>query len=116
MHTDFITPDAGGSHRMKGSLRPQGDGRKPLPHIVTAVLSILGALAISHFSGVAQGPKGPPGTTTVISKPTTVQAGICAYFGRDSSGRTRLQITTPKQSASGAYCLKGSYISVVPQK
>lgn len=116
MHTDLIPPDAGGSHRMKGSLRPQGDGRKPLPHIVTAVLSILVTLALAHFSGVAKGPQGAPGTNLVISKPTTVQAGVCAYFGPDSSGRTRLQITTPKQSASGAYCLKGSYISVVPKK
>lgn len=115
MHTDPI-PVASGSHRMNSSLAPQGDGRKPLPHIITAGIAIVLSLAVGHFSHLLQGQQGAPGVSTVITK-TDNADGLCAYFGYDAAtARTQLQITTPKVDSSGPWCAKGAYISVVPGK
>jgi hypothetical protein len=101
---------------MRGSLpRQQGDGRKPLPHILTGVLSVVVTLLVGHFAHIAQGPQGQAGQTTVITK-VAQDYGLCAYFGPDKKGRTRLQISSPVKDAAGAYCTKGSLISVVPGK
>jgi hypothetical protein len=116
MHGESIPGDRGG-HRLRGSLSQgsQGDGRKPLAHAVTAILSVLISLAVAHFSGIAKGPQGQPGTTTVISKPVTETYGLCAFFGPDSSGRLRFQVSTPKKDKAGPWCPRGTYISVTPR-
>lgn len=104
-----------GDHR-DGSPRgfaPRVDRTLGLPHYLLAggaTLLSLGLSALFHLGGT--GPQGAPGTTTVITK--TGQAGVCAYFGPDSSGRTRFQLSVPYQDAAGLYCNKGELISVNP--
>jgi hypothetical protein len=93
--------------------RPQGDGRKPLPHVLTGALSVVITLLVGHFAHIAQGPQGQAGQTTVITK-TAQDYGVCAYFGPDHKGRTRLQLSAPVKDAAGSYCPKGTLISVVP--
>lgn len=84
----------------------QGDGRKPLPHIVTAVLSVLLSLVLAHFSGFVgkTGPAGPAGRSAI-------NVGICAYFGPDGHGHSRFQVFTPNTDGT---CTKGTLVSVVP--
>jgi hypothetical protein len=116
MHSDTITGDGPGNHRMRGALpRQQGDGRKPLPHVLTGLLTLVLTLLAGHFSHILQGQQGPQGTTTVVSK-AAQDYGICAYFGPDKKGRTRLQLTEPVADAAGSYCIKGTLISVIPAK
>lgn len=116
MHAETIPGDGPGGHRMRGALpRSQGDGRKPLPHVLTGLLTLVVTLVAGHFSHILQGQPGQPGTTTVISR-TAADYGVCAYFGPDKHGRTRLQLSAPAKDASGAYCTKGTLISVVPGK
>jgi hypothetical protein len=115
MHNDPIPADAGGAHRMRGSLAPQSDGRKPLPHVLTGLLTLVVSLIVGHYSHILQGQQGPPGTSQVITK-VAQDYGVCAYFGPDKTGRTRLQLSAPLGDASGSYCKKGALISVVPAK
>jgi len=111
MHTDPIPTAAPGGHRMRG-VGPQGDGRKPLPHFITGLLSIVLTLIVGHYSHVLQGQQGPAGTTTVIDKPVTLSGGLCVYIGQGSSITQRVQITTPKRDNSGPYCLKGKLVLI----
>lgn len=113
MHGESIPGDSGGSHRMRGSFGPQGDGRKPLPHFITAALSVVLSLIVGHYSHILQGQQGPQGTTTVVTK-VAQDYGVCAYFGPDHKGRNRLQLSAPVADASGSYCKQGALISVVP--
>lgn len=117
MHTDPIPVESRGGHRMRGSLNaPQGDGRKPLAHVLTGLLTLVLSLVVGHYSHILQGQQGPKGTTTVISK-TAQDYGVCAYFGWDSAAHAhRFQLTAPVADGSGAYCKKGTLISVVPGK
>lgn len=116
MHSDTIPGDGPGGHRMRGALpRSQGDGRKPLPHVLTGLLTLVVTLVAGHYSHILQGKQGDPGTTTVISK-VAQDYGVCAYFGPDKHGRTRLQLSSPVGAAAGGYCNKGTLISVVPGK
>lgn len=84
-----------------------------LPHIVTALISIVLTLGLGSFSNIFQGPAGAAGVTKVITKPATGY-GVCAYFGPDASGRLRFQLTSPVQDAAGSWCQKGKLVSVVP--
>jgi hypothetical protein len=114
MHTDPIPTAAPGGHRMRGPLGsgPQGDGRKPLPHVITSLLTLVLTLVVGHYSNILQGQQGRPGTTTVISKPVTLSGGLCVYVGPGSSISQRVQITTPKHDSSGPYCLKGKLVLI----
>lgn len=112
-HTDSFPVATGGAHR-GFSPRPQGDARKPMAHVLTAIVSVLLSLGLAHYSGLAKGPQGSPGVTSVVNH--FQQAGVCTYFGKDSKGVTRLQVFTPNQDSAGPWCPKGSYISVVPKK
>lgn len=91
----------------------QSDGRPSWWHLVTALVSIAATLGVGHFSAILQGKQGPPGTDTVITK-VAQDYGVCAFFGPDKNGRTRLQLAAPVADASGSYCKKGTLISVVP--
>lgn len=118
MHTDPIPVEgrARGSRRMRGSLNQQGDGRKPLPHLVTGLLSIAVTLLVGHLTHVAQGPQGVPGVTSIITKAGTGY-GVCfSYNPHATTARQRFVITSPVADAAGAYCKKGTLISVVPGK
>lgn len=95
------------------STAPQGDGGKPLPHLITSLVTLVLTLAVGHYSSFLQGQQGPKGTTTVITKTDNVD-GLCAYFGPDKTGRIRLQLSTPHNDSAGPWCSKGSYLSVVP--
>lgn len=116
MHAESIPGDSPGGHRMRGALpRQQGDGRKPLPHLLTGLLSVVVTLVVGHYAHIAQGPTGAAGQTTVITK-VAQDYGICAYFGPDHKGRTRLQLSAPLGDAASSYCDKGTLISVIPAK
>lgn len=115
MHSETIPGDGPGGHRMRGSLAPQGNGSKPLAHVVTGLLTLALTLVAGHYSHILQGQTGPKGSTTVITK-VAQDYGICAYFGPDHKGRTRLQITSPVADASGSYCKRGTLVSVEPGK
>lgn len=110
MHTDPQPVMSPGGHRMRGVERPQGDGRKPIPHLITGLLTLVASLAIGHYSHFLQGQQGPPGTTTVITKPVTPVGGLCVYVGPGAYLSQRVQITTPKTDKSGPYCLKGKLV------
>lgn len=111
MHADTIPGDGPGGHRMRGAMpRSQGDGRKPLPHVLTGLLSIAVTLIVGHFAHIAQGPQGAAGQTTVITK-VAQDYGICAYFGPDGAGRSRFQVSP---AGPGGSCAKGKFVSVVP--
>jgi len=113
MHSDTIPGDTGGTHRMHvREARSQSGGHAKLPHVITGLLAIVASLVIGHFSHLLQGQQGPVGTTSVITK-TAGTAGFCAYFGPDSTGRIRFQVSAPKADSSGPWCPKGRYISVV---
>ena len=115
LHGDTMPDMKALSHR--GSARAQSDGRKPLAHAVTAVVSIAVSLLAGHFlvhgNPGAQGPSGPAGGSVVK---TASDAGVCAYFGPDSNGVTRFQVFEPRADVNGAYCLKGKLILVTPKK
>lgn len=104
---------SGGPARGVARFPSQGDGRKPLPHIFTAIISVALSLGVAHYSGLVAGKQGPSGTTTVITK-TVSDVGFCAYFGRDSSGHTRFQVTPAKKNSGGPWCPKGDFVSVTP--
>lgn len=114
MHSDTMPDELPGGHRMRAP-RPQGDGRKPLPHIITALLSVTLSLLAGHYSHILQGKTGPAGTTTVISK-VAQDYGICEYFGPDHQGRTRLQLTSPVYDQAGSYCKRGTFVAIAPGK
>ena len=113
-HGDTMPDMKAVGHR---SARAQSDGRKPIPHIITGIVSVLVTLALGHFlvhgNPGAQGPSGPAGGTIVK---TASDAGLCAYFGPDSNGVTRFQVFEPRADVNGAYCLKGKLILVTPKK
>ena len=93
----------------------QSDGRKWLAHLTTGTVATVLSLLLAAFLGTGPaGPKGPPGTEVVVNK--TAQVGICAYFGPDSTGRLRFQVSAPTVDAAGPWCQKGKYISLVPVK
>lgn len=100
-------------HRMRGAgPSKQTDGRRPLPHVITGLLTLILSLVVGHYSHILQGQQGPAGTTTVISKPVTSVNGLCVYVGSGSSISQRVQITSPKIDASGPWCPKGHFVSV----
>lgn len=84
------------------SPRKQGDGRKYLPHTVTAIVSILLSLGVAHATDI-----GGHSTTTNITQAVKGE-GFCAYFGPDGSGHTRFQVSAP----TNGFCAKGSFVSV----
>jgi hypothetical protein len=98
-------------------IKAQGDGRKPIPHVITAVVSIAVSLVATHYvvhgSAGAQGVPGPARSTIIK---TDADAGVCAYFGRDATGDVRFQLFEPRIDASGPWCPKGSFVSVTPRK
>ena len=99
-------------------VKPQGDGRKYLGHVITAIVTFTATLAsamILHTGTPgAQGPSGPAGGT-VVKAPAT--AGVCAYFGPDpTTGHVRLQLSQPLADGNGAYCPKGTFIGVIPRR
>lgn len=98
--------DHGGPSRGLPTPRSQTDGRKPIPHVITAAVSIVLSLVVAHVAGLAgkTGPAGPAGKSAHA-------AGICAYFGPTSSGHTRFQVSTPAADGS---CSKGVFVSVTP--
>jgi len=115
MHSETIPTTAPGGHRMRG-VGPQGDGRKPLPHIVTSLLTLVLTLVVGHYSAILQGQQGPPGLTKVITKPYD-NDGLCVYIGSGSSITSRVKISSPRVDASGPWCPVGHLVSVVvPQK
>ena len=81
------------------------------------MLSIAASLLLAHFLSTgtpgAQGPSGPAGGTVVK---TAADAGICAYYGPDSSGVTRMQLSEPLSDANGPYCPKGKLVLVIPKR
>lgn len=98
-------------------LKAQGGGSKPLAHVITAALSVIVSLVLAHYLATgpagAQGPSGPAGGTVVR---TNVDAGVCAYFGPDSAGVTRMQLSEPLSDPNGPYCAKGKLILVTPKR
>lgn len=93
----------------------QSDGRNWIAHLTTGSLATVLTLVLSMVFGIGgTGPQGPAGVTHVVQQVPV--AGICAYFGKDSTGRTRLQLSTPKHDKAGPWCAEGDYISVVPGK
>lgn len=84
-----------------------------LPHYLLAAASSALTLLLSAYLGIGgTGPQGPAGTTRVVQQFPV--AGVCAYFGQDSTGRLRFQVSTPKKDAAGPWCDKGKYVSVIP--
>ncbi len=98
-------------------IKAQGDNRKVLPHVITGALTSILTLVLAHYLATgpagAQGPSGPAGGTIVK---TNADAGVCAYFGPDSTGVTRMQLSEPYADANGPYCLKGKLILVTPKR
>ena len=98
------------------SVHAQTDGRKPLPHILTAIISVVVSLAGAHFLGLAKtGPAGPPGVTTILTK-TANTDGFCYWYGPDGSAGYRVQVSPAKSDTAGPYCAKGTFIDVTPGK
>lgn len=97
----------------------QSDGRSAVTHLITGVgataLSLILA-AVFHLGGTGpKGASGPAGRTVIASQVIAdTPLGVCAYFGPDKLGRTRLQLASPVREAKGAACPKGTYVSVVP--
>lgn len=89
----------------RGLRAKQGDGRKPIPHAVTALISIALSLGIASVAHVGKaGPAGPAGKSA-----TSVSSGVCWYFGPDSSGHNRFQISRPE---AGDTCSKGTFVNL----
>ena len=87
----------------------QSDGRKPLPHIITAIISVALSLGGAHY--LVHGQPGAAGTTTVVTRAAT-NVGVCAYFGPDAStGKERFQLSAP---GAGGTCTHGVFVSAVP--
>ena len=99
-------------------IKAQTDGRKPLPHLITGILTFIATIAVAHFLHTgAPGPQGPSGPAggTVVKAPAV--AGICAYYGPDpTTGHVRFQVSEPLQDSSGAYCKTGVLVSVIPKR
>jgi hypothetical protein len=97
----------------------QGDGRSAVTHFITGIgataLSLILA-SVFHLGGTGpQGKAGPAGKTVIASQVLAdTPLGVCAYFGPDRTGRTRLQLTSPVRQGNGVACAKGVYVSVVP--
>jgi hypothetical protein len=95
--------------------KAQSDGRKWIAHLTTgSVATVLSLLLASFLQVGGPGPAGPAGPAgkPAYSPALPVQAGVCAYFGPDSNGRTRFQLSTPTAADK---CHRGVYVSVVPR-
>lgn len=89
----------------RGLRAKQGDGHRTIPHLLTAAISIALSLGIASAVNIGKpGPEGPAGKPA-----TSVSSGVCWYFGPDSSGHNRFQISRPE---AGDTCSKGTFVNL----